>query len=66
MSPHWLALLVTGGVALYWFVQARQARAELADARWALERALTVEVRPGAKVYVVPRREEPKRGGDAA
>lgn len=66
MNALWLALIVTGGVALYWFVQARRLREELADARWALERALTIEVRPGAKIYSVPRRETPNRGGDAA
>jgi hypothetical protein len=62
----WLALIVTGGAAVFWFVRAKQARAERDDARWALKRALRIEVRPGAKVYAVPRRGTPNRGGDAA
>lgn len=63
---YWLSLIVTAGVAVYWFRQARTARDELANARWALSRALNKELknRP-PKVYLMPRREEPKHGGAA-
>jgi hypothetical protein len=44
-----------------------QLRGELADARWTIAEKLEKELlnRP-PKVYVMPRRDETKRGGDAA
>lgn len=60
----WLSLIVTLGVAVYWFVQARKARDELFIAREIITKKLNQELktRP-SKIYLMPPR---AGGGDAA
>lgn len=64
----WIALIVTAGVAAYWFRQARIARDELANARWIIAEKLDKELKTRPpKVYMMPaKRAESAGGGDAA